>query len=502
MHFRSSLLFFLATSLVSASAWATFFQSSSDRHDNLSKLKFIVFETDELSTSLRTFLNVANKYGVEATVLGKGSTFNGFGSKYEKIHETLDQFKDEDDALVAVLDGRDILLNIAQNVAMPNFQSRIKAFIETFKDMMDGKPNAVMISAEQQCCVAALCHADSPAAYFDPATGKRAQRACSSGDKDCGWVDNDNVKFWQSLMIAEAYSQTETNQQNAYLNAGMMLGTAKNLINMIERMDIGEEEDDQAILSAMYLQHPELIVLDYEQKLLGNNAWPKGLEEGCLYDFDQEKGMSFLTNTQTGTSPLILHTPGKFYDCLDVLIDKLGGKSDKRYMDKQTSAIVRQLNYGVSSTSVPVEETIESEFEDDEDDEPKGNSMALTWGISCAAAAAIVAGFVTKHRMVATRDQHTARLALMNSEEAFSLGEAGMSDGQSSVHEQADPDDIDIVQFVAGNASPTQFEEIPIHEESSILSSTFEHCDDLCAGRKKVSLGEQDELRSHNSVHW
>jgi len=125
MHFRSSLLLFLGTSLVSATAWAPFWQSSSDRHDNLSKLKFIVFETDELSTSLRTFLNVANKYGVEATVIGNGSTFNGFGSKYEKIHETLDQFEDEDDSLVAVLDGRDILLNIAQNVAMPNFQSRI-----------------------------------------------------------------------------------------------------------------------------------------------------------------------------------------------------------------------------------------------------------------------------------------------------------------------------------------------------------------------------------------
>lgn len=535
MHIRSSLLVLAATGLVSASAsWLPFSQSSTNPHDDLRKLKVVVYETAEHSTSLRSFLNTANNYGLEATVIGGGSDFNGFGSKYQQLHETLEELKHEEDALVAILDGRDILLNVAQDVGKPNFQLRMKTFIDGFKEMVEGKPNAVLISAEQQCCVAALCHADSPAAYFDPATGKRAQRACPSGEDGCGWLDNDNVKFWQSLMMAEAYSQTESKQISPYLNAGMMVGTAKNLANIIERMDLGEEEDDQAVLSAMYLQYPELIVLDYEQKLLGNNAWPKGLEDGCIYDFEDES--DFLTNKQTGTSPLILHTPGKFYDCLDLLIERLGGESDKRYMNNE--GIARQLNYATNYSPTasplaapadePTGETVSSEFtndEQDDDNDDDGNSMAITVGISLAATAAIIAGFATKNRMVATRDEQNAKKALEDSNNAFvlegaldendpRLDEEAMSDNQSSVHDIADPDCTDIFTLLKANASqpsqdpPEGFEEVPVTPLgdgqpttlTTMLSSPFEHCDDICGSNNEQPPAE--DLRRHRSVHW
>jgi hypothetical protein len=40
-----------------------------------------------------------------------------------------------------------------------------------------------------------------------------------------------------------------------------------------------------------------------------------------------------LVHRETGTEPLIVHTPGKFYGCLDVLIEELGGTSNQRYLE-------------------------------------------------------------------------------------------------------------------------------------------------------------------------
>ncbi|CAJ1908646.1 unnamed protein product [Cylindrotheca closterium] len=310
------------------------------------KLKIIIYETDEHSTSLQMFLNATERVGIETTVVGQGSAFNGFGSKYLQLMDALSEFEGEPETLVAVIDGRDVLLNVGVQVDHQEFEDRLEHFVGVFDELTEEKPNAVLISAEQQCCVAALCHADSPDFYFDPVSGARKNRACSSGEKDCYWQNNENVKYWQSTMEAEAYARSESADASPYLNAGMMVGTAENLINLIQLMDIGEEEDDQAVLSAMYLQFPDLIVLDYEQELLGNNAWPKGLEHGCIYDFDPDtRNDSFLTNVQTKTVPLILHTPGKFYECLDTLIERLGGVNDARHKGAKF-ATKRLLQYG------------------------------------------------------------------------------------------------------------------------------------------------------------
>jgi hypothetical protein len=500
---KSWLLVFAAAQLVLANAvplaeFSAYLRSGHEAHENLNKLKIIIYETGPYSTSLETFMNVAEKYGVESVVVGQGSEFEGFGSKYGQLKDSLDELKDDPQALVAVIDGRDVLLNVNHDVDRNTFQLRVNQFIDTFKEMVTGKPRAVLMSAEQQCCVAALCHADSPSFYFDPDSGKRAQRACPSGEEGCGWLDNENVKFWQSLMVAEAYSNTGSREISPYLNAGLMVGTAQNLIDLIERIDLGNEEDDQAVLSAMYLQFPELVVLDYEQKLLGNNAWPKGLEEGCIYDFDeQNEEKSHLTNTQTGTAPLIVHTPGKFYNCLDTLIDRLGGVSDMRYLNEEDRAQRKlqknygvvtnyglvdtsapQKNYGVvtnyglidtstptasptaspttsptsapttsptaSPTSTPTDAPIGepgaiADLTRDfagpsEDEEEPSNNGALTWGLSCAAAGILIAGLATRKRQTMTIEQHAnAQKALDDSDEVFSIADPRFQDDMPSV---------------------------------------------------------------------
>jgi len=332
------------TSLGALVALGAFYARSFHRNE---KLKIIIYETDDHSTSLQMFLNATERVGLETTVVGQGSDFNGFGSKYVQLMDALAEFEGEPETLIAVIDGRDVLLNVGVQFDHREFEDRLEHFVGVFGELTEEKPEAVLISAEQQCCVAALCHADTPDFYFDSVSGSRKNRACSSGTEDCPWQDNENVKHWQSMMETKAYTRTESADASPYLNAGMMVGTAENLINLIQMMDLEEREDDQAVLSAMYLQFPDLIVLDYEQELLGNNAWPKGLESGCIFDFDpNSEDNAFLTNKETGTTPLLLHTPGKFYSCLDVLIDRLGGVSDHRYMQVQGHRNYGNGNYG------------------------------------------------------------------------------------------------------------------------------------------------------------
>lgn len=492
-------------------------------------------------------MDVADKYNVEAVVVGGGSTFSGFGSKYGQLKDSLDEFTHDPKALVAVIDGRDVLLNVNRDVERSVFEGRVNEFIGNFKELVAGKPEAVLMSAEQQCCVAALCHADSPAYYFDPVTKKRANRACPSGEQGCGWLDNDNVKFWQSLMMAEAYQNTGSQEISPYLNAGLMVGTANNLIDMIERMDLGEEEDDQAVLSAMYLQFPELIVLDYEQSLLGNNAWPKGLEEGCIYDFDINKNEKhYLTNTQTGTSPLILHTPGKFYACLDTLIDRLGGESDLRFLPDNFSSDRRLnynydsnygnyapkssnyatnygnygpsnygTNYGTITESTPAPGMDDADLEDltrvfeeaEEDDASSGN--VLTWGLSCAAAGVLIAGLATRRRRTMTEDQHSnIQRALDDSDEAFALEDPKlMDDGvsviSSAVDEVADPDSLDLAEMshqpLGTVDEHNAMVDVPVDGEGSPIRSILSGsaCDDMCGTQQPT-----EDLRRNRTVHW
>jgi len=547
--FTRSWFYALAVAQLAIGANASFFTSSvpspEEAHQNLDKLKVIIYETGPYSTSLQTFMDVADKYGLEAVVVGQGSTFSGFGSKYGQLKDSLNELSHDPKALVAVIDGRDVLLNINRDVERNAFEGRINEFIGSFKELVAGKPEAVLMSAEQQCCVAALCHADSPAYYFDPVTKMRTNRACPSGEDGCGWLDNENVKFWQSLMVAEAYQHTGSQEISPFLNAGLMVGTANNLIDMIERMDLGEEEDDQAVLSAMYLQFPELIVLDYEQQLLGNNAWPKGLEDGCIYDFDVNMtDKLYLTNTQTGTSPLILHTPGKFYSCLDTLIDRLGGESDKRFLPERQLKKGDKGNYGPGgdrssnyrsnyasnygnygtiltetepATPAPVVddsgmddlEDLTRVFEEAEEDDDSGSNV-LTWGLSCAAAGVLIAGLATRRRQTMTQEQHdNIQRALNDSDEAFALGgdprlDDAVSVISSAVDEAADPDSLDLAEMshqpLGTVDEHNAMVDVPVDGEEdrqmkSILS--VGDCDEICGTKQST-----EDLRRNRTVHW
>ncbi len=148
---------------------------------------FVLYETlpeSKFTTSLQAFLRTARSLsGVDAVVVGSNSEFKGYGSKYAAIRETLLKLLERnDDALVMLMDARDVVLNIAvdqKTEALEDFEPRLAQYIHRYSELTNHNPGSIVVSAEVQCCVAAMCWAH-PAAYFSEATGKREQRACNS----------------------------------------------------------------------------------------------------------------------------------------------------------------------------------------------------------------------------------------------------------------------------------------------------------------------------------
>jgi len=290
----------------------------------------LMFETDESlqhdpKSPLHFFREKGDTAHLQTTVYGGKLDYHGFGDKYQTLKPLLEIM--DSDKLVILADARDVVLNVPDNEAFASLA--VDNFVETYKKLTKDTPGAVVMSAEAQCCVSAMSHAH-PSEYFDPITKKRTKRACSSGSDECMWYPSQNIEDWQVFMEDLAFNTTGDENSDVYLNAGLMVGYPADLINLLNVLDIGPAEDDQAVLSGLMYQFPDMIKLDYKQEMFGNNQWPKGLIDGCM--FESQGDHLPLIHTETGTEPLVLHTPGKFYDCLDVLIEDLGGVSQQRYL--------------------------------------------------------------------------------------------------------------------------------------------------------------------------
>ena len=86
-------------------------------------------------------------------------------------------------------------------------------------------------------------------------------------------------------------------------------------------------------------RNPQSIVLDYDQTMFGNNRWALGEEDGCMFELPQQEGDELesstvtgrrLVHAETGTSPLFIHSPGRFMECHHNLLDMLQARSSHR----------------------------------------------------------------------------------------------------------------------------------------------------------------------------
>jgi hypothetical protein len=338
---KISSFFFLAATVAAA---------ASDRDD----IHVLMYETDESlgydpMSPLSFFKERSTFADLPTTVYGGGLSYEGFGDKYQTLRSILDVINPN--KLVVVADARDVALNVPENEEAAKMA--IDRFINTYKKLTVNDPGAVVMSAEGQCCVSAMTHAH-PSEYFDPITKKRTKRACSSGKDGCHWNQNENIYAWVDFHRERAYNQTGIPRNvdpvgDVYLNAGLMAGYPADLMKLVDVLDINPKEDDQAVLSGLMYQFPEMIVLDYAQEMFGNNQWPKGLIDGCVFekeddgDKNADPKQSFLVHSETNAQPLIIHTPGKFYGCLDILIEELGGTSQQRYLQESPEGNPRTL---------------------------------------------------------------------------------------------------------------------------------------------------------------
>jgi hypothetical protein len=278
-------------------------------------------------SSLSFFKERGETANLHTTVFGGKLQRPGFGDKLQLLKPLLEVV--DADQLIIVADAREVALNVPNDKEVAT--EAVDRFLETYSKLTRDFPKALVMSAEDHCCTAAMSHA-SPSDYFDVATGTRKERACASGHDDCTYEDNENIANWKEFMQQTAMDRTTDNEehQSVYLNAGIVAGYPQDFIKVLEMMDLSGVEDDQAVLSGLMYAFPEMIVLDYHQELFGNNHRDNGVGDGCV--FEQHTIGSPLYHTEKLTQPLFLHTPGRFYQCLDILIEILGGESHKRYL--------------------------------------------------------------------------------------------------------------------------------------------------------------------------
>lgn len=355
-------------------------------------VRVLMYETDaslegQSNTPLHFFKERSEMAGLKTTVYGNNLDYRGFGDKYQSLRPLLEIISP--DTLIILADARDVALNVPRDEDMA--VAAIEHFVENFKRVTKNSPNAVVVSAEAQCCVSAMSHAH-PGEYFDSVTGKRNKRACSSGHIDCLWEENENIFSWVDFMHERASDATGLKWQevgDVYLNAGLMAGYPQDLINLLNAIDIHPSEDDQAVLTGLMYANPEKLVLDYGQEMFGNGQWTRGVEDGCI--FEGHGSESPLSHLETQTQPLLIHTPGKFYACLDILIEALGGQSQQRYHPDTRKlfsgrlSLAAQLGFGGAASVAEKEEednilaeAAEAEIEEEEEEDPDMYSTPST----------------------------------------------------------------------------------------------------------------------------
>eukprot|EP00581_Thalassiosira_minuscula_P028591 CAMPEP_0183755862 /NCGR_PEP_ID=MMETSP0739-20130205/4565_1 /TAXON_ID=385413 /ORGANISM="Thalassiosira miniscula, Strain CCMP1093" /LENGTH=1102 /DNA_ID=CAMNT_0025992861 /DNA_START=157 /DNA_END=3465 /DNA_ORIENTATION=+ len=299
------------------------------------QLQLLIYETEPLETSpaARHVRRADEMRGINVTVIGQETTFRGFGSKYAAAVSALKDLPR--DSLVVLSDSRDVITNIHQAKSHGqhvNLYSSLNQFRKNFDSLTSDSKGAIVVSTEAQCCVTALGHI-KPGDLFAK-DGKRTGRACSSGSPNCVWKGVEQAKPWNDFMEERAVEQGKDEVADIYLNAGLIAGKAKDLLKVIKALDLEEDEDDQAVLTAFMYRNPKSIVLDYDQSMFGNNRWALGEEDGCMFDVpadekDEAPVGRRLEHIETGASPLFIHSPGRFMDCHQGLLDKLQVTSER-----------------------------------------------------------------------------------------------------------------------------------------------------------------------------
>lgn len=293
----------------------------------------LMYDTTELPTEREKgdnehvvhLLSQLQATGWSYKVVGTGTQWEGWCSKINILVDELRLLNPEQ--LVVVSDARDVLLNPVKG-GKEDFAKRYKETHET-NAALDHSP--VVIAAEGDCCVAALNLLEEPGRMINATSGERLERSCTSGYGKCLHHGEEFDKKWEEFFKGEAKKRGHAGTMFPYLNAGMIVGRAKDIKRVYEYIQATPEEDDQALLSEVLFAKPDWQDLDYEQKLFGTNRWVAGVDEGCLYDWQENvDGTGSFKNRATGETPHFIHTSGRFWDCYKRLDEKIAKENQKQ----------------------------------------------------------------------------------------------------------------------------------------------------------------------------
>jgi hypothetical protein len=222
---------------------------------------------------------VALEPGVRTVVMEGDAQSNKFSAAIPLLQEM------NPDALVVISDHRGAAVNLHLRTRSAFYESVVD-FRKGFAAMTDKLPGAVVVSASGQCCASALTHIQ-PGALFDEAN-KRQARSCISGDVGCVWNGNANAEIWQARMKEIATLRSASTAKSVYLDASLIAGTAKDLLALLETVDVGSKEDERAVMTDFMHRNPDRIVLDYGRRLFakGFDGHNSERNKDCSFDGD------------------------------------------------------------------------------------------------------------------------------------------------------------------------------------------------------------------------
>lgn len=217
----------------------------------MSKIKFISIETDSHNRVEKKLLHSCNVNNIDIELIGKGTEWNGFITKWQIMVDYLPQIAEE---LVCLTDSRDVLY-------MSDGDTIYNTFIENFDK------DSIVFNGETNC-------------FPEPAFAKLHP--------------NQHKKY-------------------KYLNAGCVIGSRKTLLEAAKKVlklyEKTELNDDQFLLQKLLLDNKldDKLTLDYDCKIfqcVWDEDWGRSNNFDLIYTKDD------IYNRLTDTHPLIFHFPG------------------------------------------------------------------------------------------------------------------------------------------------------------------------------------------------
>lgn len=217
----------------------------------MSKIKFVSIETDAHGRVEQKLLHSCNIHNIDIQLIGKGTEWNGFITKWQLMVNYLSQISEE---LVCLTDSRDVLY-------MSDMDTIYNTFVENFDK------DSIVFNGETNC------------------------------------------------FPEKSFAKLHPNQHKKYkyLNAGCVIGSRKTLLEVAHKvLKLYETEklnDDQFLLQKILLDDAldGRLTLDYDCKIfqcLWDEDWGRSNNFDLIYTKDG------IYNRLTETHPLIFHFPG------------------------------------------------------------------------------------------------------------------------------------------------------------------------------------------------